>query len=341
MDVIETDLDLRSAFAVVVVVLLAYAGALLLWPFLNYLLAAALLAFVLWPVQARLAARIGRQFAAGTLVVLVSLAVLVPIGLLIEAIASGEAPAPTDLFDPAALRRAASTIEGVVGVEVPVRSVVGGGLDRVWGVLGDQASQLLGTSLHAALGVLLLLFVLYYLLKDGPAFVRWTKYVMPLPPAVREELYAQADDMTWAVLKGHVLVALVQGLVSGVGLFVTGIPGAALLTAAMMVLAIVPIVGVSPILGGAVVYLLLRGDALLAAFLVVYGLTVVAITDDYLRAYLIDRESTMHSAVILVGVFGGTYVIGPMGLFVGPIVLGLFRTTVEVFDAHYGLLEPP
>lgn len=338
---IETDLDLRGVFAVVLVAALAYAGALLLWPFLNYLLAAALLAFVLWPVQARLAARVGPQVSAGALVVLVSLAVLVPIGLLIEAVVSGEAPTPTDLFSRAALRRAASTIERTVGVDVSVRSALGGGLDRLWGILGDQASQLLGTGLHVALGVLLLLFVLYYLLKDGPAFVRWTKYVMPLPPDVREELYARADDMTWAVLKGHVLVALVQGFVSGIGLFVTGVPAAGLLTVAMMVLAIVPIVGVSPVLGGAVIYLFLRGDALLAAFLVVYGLTVVAITDDYLRAYLIDRESTMHSAVILVGVFGGTYVIGPMGLFVGPIVLGLFKTTVEVFDAHYGLLEPP
>lgn len=338
---IESDLDLRSAFGVVVVAVLAYAVALLLWPFLNYLLAAALLAFVLWPIQARLAPRVGPRLSAGSLVTLVLLAVLVPVGLLIEAVASGQAPTPTDLFEPASLQRAEATIARVVGVDVPLRETLGGGLNRAWDIFGSQASQIVDTGVHVGLGVILLLFVLYYLLKDGPSFVRWTKYVMPLPPDVREELYAQADDMTWAVLKGHVLVALVQGLVSGVGLFLTGIPGAALLTVAMMFLAIVPIVGVSPVYAGAIVYLLLRGEALLAGLLFVYGMTVVAIVDDYLRAYLIDRESTMQSAVILVGVFGGTYVIGPMGLFVGPIIIGLFKTTVEVFDVHYGLLEPP
>lgn len=337
----ETDLDLRSAFAVVIVAALAYAVALLLWPFLNYLLAAALLAFVLWPLHSRVASRTDPRASAGLFVVLVLLAVLGPIGLVIRALIDGQAPSPTDLFEESAIRRTERTVEGVVGVDVPLRSALGGGLNTAWSIVGDQASQLIDTGVHAIIGVLLLLFVLYYLLKDGPAFVAWTKYAMPLPPEVREELYGEADEMTWAVLKGHVFVAVVQGFVSGVGLFATGVPGAALWTVVMMILAIVPIIGVSPVLGGAVVYLFLRGDVVLAGLLVVYGLTVVAIIDDYLRAYLIDRESTMNSAVILVGLFGGTYVIGPMGLFVGPIIIGLFKVTVEVFDEHYGLLEPP
>ena len=105
----------------------------------------------------------------------------------------------------------------------------------------------------------------------------------------------------------------------------------------MVLLAIVPIVGVAPVLGGAVVYLFLNGQVLSAAFVVVWGLSTVAVTDDYLRALLIDRESEMHSAVVFVGIAGGTYPLGAMGLFLGPILIGLFETTVEVLGSHYSV----
>jgi predicted PurR-regulated permease PerM len=141
--------------------------------------------------------------------------------------------------------------------------------------------------------------------------------------------------MLWAVLTGHVLVAFVQGLVAGVALFVTGIPQAVLLTGAMMLLAVVPIVGVAPVLGGAVVYLFVEGRPLAAAFVVVWGMTAVNVTDNYLRPLVMGEGSELHPAVILVGVLGGTYLLGPMGLFVGPVLVGLFKTTVEVFGDHF------
>jgi predicted PurR-regulated permease PerM len=127
----------------------------------------------------------------------------------------------------------------------------------------------------------------------------------------------------------------VQGVVAGVGLFVAGIPNATFWTIVMMVLAMVPIVGVAPVLGGATIYLAVEGRLLAAALLVVYGTSVVAITDDYLRALVIDKESSLHSAVILLGVFGAAYFIGAIGLFVGPILLALFKATLEVFTDYY------
>mgnify|MGYP006306730665 CR=1 FL=1 len=144
----------------------------------------------------------------------------------------------------------------------------------------------------------------------------------------------QADRLAAAGVDG--LVAIVQGFVAGVSLFLTGVPEAPLLTVAMMFLAIVPVVGVAPILGGAVVYLFTNGQLLAAAFVVVWGMTSVAVTDDCLRALIIDRESEMHSAVIFLGVVGGTYLLGAMGLFVGTILIGFFKTCVEVVGVHYG-----
>ncbi|WP_255766694.1 AI-2E family transporter [Haladaptatus halobius] len=210
-------------------------------------------------------------------------------------------------------------------------------LDRLASAATDRTSRFVRSGLHAVLGLLLLLFLLYYLLKDGDEFVRWAKRVTPLARPVQDELYVEAEDATWAVLKGHVFVAIVQGFVSGIGLFVAGVPNAVFWTVVMMFLAMVPIIGVAPVLGGATVYLLTLSRPLAAVLLVVYGMTVVAATDDYLRALVIDRASSLHSATVLVGVFGAAYLFGAIGLFVGPIILALSKATVEVFADYYDL----
>ncbi|PSQ00033.1 hypothetical protein BRC94_06215 [Halobacteriales archaeon QS_5_70_17] len=190
-----------------------------------------------------------------------------------------------------------------LGVNVSLQSRLQSVASDLPGQIASEAPSLLSGGVEFLLGVLLLLFVEYYLLKDGAALASWVLSTIPLPESGARELFSAAEEMTWAVLKGHVLVAAVQGVVAGVGLFVAGVPNAALWTAVMAVLALVPVVGVAPVLGGAVLSLAVQGRVLAAALLLAYGATVVAVTTD--------------------------------GLFFGPVILGLLKVTVEVFEDRY------
>ncbi|MFC7082058.1 AI-2E family transporter [Halorussus caseinilyticus] len=325
----------RTAFAAILVGVLAVLSLLVVRPFLDYLLAAMLLAFVLTPAQRRLAPEIGSKVSAFALVGLTVLLFVGPIGLLLRVALESLNDLPTSASELPTFESVERVAERTLGVQLS------GQFDRlvegVTGIVAQQSSGIASASVHAFLGVLLLLFLLYYLLEDGDTLVRWTKSVTPLPRAVQDELYAEAEDATWAVLKGHVFVATVQGFVSGLGLFALGIPDAAFWTVVMMFLAMVPIVGVAPVLGGGVIYLAVNGRFLEGALLFVYGMTVVAITDDYLRALVIDKESSLHSGVVLMGVFGAAYFLGAIGIFVGPIILALFKATIEVFTEYYDL----
>lgn len=330
-------MDTRTTFGWVVVGVLGVLTWLLVQPFLAWLLATGILAVALFPVHRRLVGRIGTRPSAGLLTLAVVLVVVVPllVGLSVAATRGADllvAISDTDVLVP--LERSFARF---TGLDVSLGSYAQQGAERLSTYVREHPVALLGEGLHAGLGFLLLTFVLYYLLKDGDAFLAWLKQVTPLAPGVQEELFASTNDMVWAVLKGHVFVAVVQGFVAGVSLFVTGVPEALLLTFAMMVMALVPIVGVAPVLGGAIVYLVVDGQVLSALFVLVWGLTTVAITDDYLRAVLIDRQSEMHSAFIFVGILGGTYLLGAIGLFVGPIVVGVFKATVEVLGDAYGV----
>ncbi|WP_135823446.1 AI-2E family transporter [Halorussus ruber] len=326
----------RTAFAAILVGVLAILSFLVVRPFLNYLLAAILLAFVLTPFQRRLAPEVGPRVAAFALVTLTVLLFVGPIGLFLQVALGDVGDLPTEVSELPTYQSVERVVERVIGVQIGAR------FDQILSnfttALAERSSGLASAGVHFTLGILLLLFLLYYLLKDGDTLVRWAKRVTPLPRPVQDNLYAEAEEATWAVLKGHVFVATVQGFVSGLGLFALGIPNAAFWTVVMMFLAMVPIVGVSPVLGGATIFLVVNGRVFEAALLVVHGMTVVAVTDDYLRALVIDKESSLHSGVILLGVFGAAYFLGAIGIFVGPIILALFKETVEVFSDYYDLV---
>lgn len=333
--VVTTGMEARTGFAVVLVLVLAVLSALIVEPFLSYVLAAILLAFVLYPVQRRAAARVDERLAALLLVSLTVALVVGPVTVLFDVALSELDTAPETVTD--IVTQVEQLLERRFGVNLRIATPADRLAEQFASIVTERSSRLLELGLHAFLGVLLFLFLLYYLLKDGGRFVGWTKRVTPLPRTVQDELYAEAEEVTWAVLKGHVFVASLQGFVSGVGLFALGIPDAPFWTVVMMFLAMIPIVGVAPVMGGAAIYLAVNGRVVEAALLVVYGMTVVAITDDYLRALVVDRESSLHSGVILLGVFGAAYLFGAIGIFLGPIVLALFKATIEVFSEYYDL----
>lgn len=124
---------------------------------------------------------------------------------------------------------------------------------------------------HTLLGVGLTLFLLFYFLKDRGEFFEWLHARTPLADDVQSEYYDELDHVLKAVLFGHALVALVQGLLAGLGLFVTGIPNAAFWTVVMTVLSVLPVVGSFLVWGPAVVYLFVDGQTVLALGLFVWG----------------------------------------------------------------------
>lgn len=326
----------RTAFAALLVGVLTVLSWMVVLPFLDYLLAAMLVAFVLTPAQRRLAPELGERLSALLLVTLAVVLFVGPVAFLLQVAPEGISDVPTSRSKLPTFQSVERLLERTFGVRIAPR--IGRLLENLSSVIAERSSGLATTGIHAFLGVLLFLFLLYYLLKDGDTLVQWTKHVTPLPEEVQNRLYASAEEVTWAVLKGHVFVASLQGFVSGLGLFAFGVPNAAFWTVVMMFLAMVPIVGVAPVLGGATIYLAVEGRVFAAVLLVVYGMTVVAITDDYLRALVIDKESSLHSGVILLGVFGAAYFLGAIGIFVGPIILALFKATVEVFSEYYDLV---
>jgi predicted PurR-regulated permease PerM len=327
------DTDQRFLFALVVVS--GVVSLLVVRPFLQFVVGSVLVAYVLYPVNQRLEPYLGARVAplvvmTGAVVVVFAPVAYITVVLFrdLRELSRGESGLETGEIE--------ETIAEETGREIDVTASASTIGEELTDILFGDIAALVSFGLRLSIGFALVLFVVYYLVRDGDRLVGWVIDVAPMADSVCGRLFRQIDATTRGVVVGHLFVAVLQGVVGGVGLFLAGIPNAVFWTFVMTVLALLPLIGASLVWAPAAGYLFVVGDTRPAIALFLYGLVVVSLVDNYARPIVIDREAEINPAVILVGVFGGTYAIGMTGLFVGPIVLAVFVATVEAFDDEYG-----
>ena len=322
-------------------------------PFIEYVIASAILAYVLYPFHVRLSRRLRRALAdrlreslsrrlgnmlSALLLIFSSIvAVILPLAYIswvfvrdLTEIARGNTGIDVTAIE--------AEITALTGEQVEVGDVLATIGQLLANTLFGGVGGIVTTAIRASVGLSLALFLVYYTLLDGPAFVRWLRLTSPLPSNVTADLVDRVDAMTRGVVIGHIVVALLQALVAGIGLWAAGIPNVVFWTFVMAVLALVPLVGAFFVWGPAVVYLVAIDQVTAGVFLAVYGVLVIAMVDNYARPIVIDQQAHLNPAVILLGVFGGIYSVGFTGLFVGPIVIGVLAATLETFREDYDVI---
>lgn len=326
----------RGFLLVLATTLLVLAG-LMLRPFLGYILGALLLAFMLMPLQDRVSKFTGERISALLLIVLTFVAVSIPFGLIFGAVAGDAQDVISDIgqTDFVDIDQIEAYVQQYTGREVDIDSEIQDAVRTFLSTTLGGFSELLNFLTNVTIGFSVMLFALYYLLKDGKDLSNYIEDLIPLPDDIIETLHEKTHRTTWAVIKGHIFVAIVQGLVAGIGLWFTGVPNYFFWTFVMILLAFIPIVGAFMVWGPASLYLLLIDKPIAAAVLLIYGSVIVGLTDNFLRPLLVEGGADLHPAVILIGVIGGVYVFGAAGLFIGPVVFGILKAVLEVFRNNY------
>ncbi|QLK26381.1 AI-2E family transporter [Natrinema zhouii] len=316
---------------------LALLSALLalfvLLPYLQYVLFGVVLAYILLPVQRRLEQYIRPTFAAVAVVIGTLLVVLIPLVYVIsvavdqslrvvESIRQGEIDV--------------ETIEGMLetnGYAIDLVDLYESNQDRIaTGIqeITSGAINVVGSLPNIFIGLTVALFVLFALLRDGDRLVAWIQWVLPIDDEITDELRTGLDQLMWASVVGNVAVAAIQAVMLGIGLAIAGVPAVVFLTVATFVLTLLPLVGAFGIWIPAAAYLVVMGRPTAGAVMAVYGL-LVTFSDSYLRPALIGHTSAFNSAIVVVGIFGGLIAFGAVGLFIGPVVLGGAKLTLDCF----------
>ncbi len=209
---------------------------------------------------------------------------------------------------------------------------------RVGGFLSSFLSSAVGWIGDLFVGLVVVLFVVYYVLTDGGRLMVWLRRTAPLPPRQVDRLMTEAHGGIKAVFFGQIMTSLIQGALGGVGFFIAGLPGVILWAGLMAVFSLLPVVGAFIVWVPAAIYLLATGDIWQGVFLAAWGTIVVSQVDNFVRPRLIGNRADIHPLFVLIGVLGGVAAFGFIGLFLGPLMVGVAVSVLKVWESDY--LDP-
>jgi predicted PurR-regulated permease PerM len=211
------------------------------------------------------------------------------------------------------------------------------------GKLAGAVGQFTVRSLQAAtagtavflLQLFVMLYAMFFFLKDGAAIRDKILGFLPLPEETKERLIEKGLSVTRATIKGTLVIGFVQGLLGGLAFAVLGISGSAFWGTAMAVLSVIPGVGAALIWIPAAFYLMLTGHFWSGVLLLAWGGIVISSVDNILRPRLVGGDTKMPDLLILVSTLGGLGMFGAVGLVIGPVIAALFVTMWEVFGVTF------
>ena len=173
-------------------------------------------------------------------------------------------------------------------------------------------------------------FTLFFVLRDNEKFVGYLKSLMPFSKEVENKLFQSSKDITSSVLYGQVVVGLAQGLTAGVGFFLFGVPNALLLTALACLAGIFPIIGTTIIWFPVAAYLFVAGNTFSAVGVFIFGF-ISSTIDNFLRPIIVSKRTKMPSSLIIIGMIGGLFMFGILGLILGPLIFAYLLVVLEIY----------
>jgi predicted PurR-regulated permease PerM len=197
------------------------------------------------------------------------------------------------------------------------------------------ASSALTLAVQLGVAITVILFVVYYILTDGDRLLNYMARAVPLPARQMQFLMKEAHNGLEAVFYGQLMTSLIQGALGGVGFLIAGVPGAIVWAGVMAVLSLIPVIGPPVIWVPAAILLIVQGQVGFGIFLIVWGVVVVAQVDNIVRPILIGSRADIHPLFVLIGALGGVVAFGFIGLFLGPLLVGVTVSVLKVWETDY------
>jgi predicted PurR-regulated permease PerM len=183
--------------------------------------------------------------------------------------------------------------------------------------------------------VIIVLFICFFLLIDGERFLEEIKVLNPLEGSHHDRIISQLERTLKATLKGSVIVAIVQGILGGVGFWLFQIPSSAFWGVCMVFSSVIPLVGTGIIWIPAALYLAFTSSFWTALGLALWGTLIIAGADNVLRPMLLKGKANLHPLLTFLSVLGGLLYFGFLGFILGPVVLSFLMTLFEIYKTEF------
>ncbi len=328
------------------VLFLLYIAYLTVRPVLVSIVIAAALASLVSPLFRWLLRRLRgrRRLASLSAVVVTFVGVLAPLAIVATVVAQRLIAEGTELAHglqsggPLALDRLAAHLgplrPAVERAAADLQPRLAAAAPQLVAQLGGFVAELSRIALRIGVGLFLLAVALYYFFLDGHRWRERFVRIVPLPARDTRAFFESFHRVSGAVVVGNLGTALAQALAATLGYALFGAPVPLIWGAATLFAALIPLVGPALVWIPVSIAVGVGHGWLRGVGLAIYGVLIISTVDNVVRPLLTRRGLQLHPLLVFIAVLGGVISFGAAGLFLGPLVIALVVTVLEVYERH-------
>jgi len=344
-------LEYKKYVTIGLVILLVYFAYLIIKPILIPILAGVVLAYIFYPIYRYFNVKLkSKTISAALISAIIILLITIPGFILLNTL-SREAYLASTL---AKQKIKTGIIAECVNKENTICNMVNSfkeftsdpefefylkqGLSKVTTTVAEKITNFVFTIPKRLLEVFITFFVMYYLFKDGDHLVSKIKNIFPVGRRDQEMIINQSKNITYGVIYGVILVALIQGGLAAFGFYIFGIPTPLIWGIFTAFASLIPLIGTAFVWLPAALLLMIKGylgpETIFfwkGIGLIIYSVLIVSSIDNILKPRIIAGKTKVHPIVILIGVIGGIALMGFIGALIGPLLLSILINIVETY----------
>lgn len=317
--------------------------------FIQPIFWAVALGIVFFPLHEFLRRRFGGRntLSAAVSVILILMIVVIPLALIITAMASEAAGLYSRIqSNEIDFEAAHQWVEQRLPILIEAADGIGIDVERVQSqftssavtasqFLANQALSIGQDTVRIAIYFFLMIYLLFFFMRDGTKILEGLVQALPFGDERERHLLERFAEVSRATLKGTLVVGFVQGSIGGILFAVLGIGAPVLWGVIMAVLSIIPALGPAIVWLPAAIILIVKQQVISGIVLIVAGSLIIGLADNFLRPLLVGRDTRMPDYLILLSTLGGLTAFGIAGFVIGPIIAAFFLSLWEMAKEEY------
>ncbi|MFA4975510.1 MAG: AI-2E family transporter [Candidatus Paceibacterota bacterium] len=201
--------------------------------------------------------------------------------------------------------------------------------------LSNNIAKIFSTTLSTMVSFFLMLLSIFYFLKDGAQWKKSLIRLSPLSDANDQKIISRLSLTINGVITGSILIALIQGILMGIGLAFFGVPSPALWGVVAAIVSLIPTIGTAFVSVPSVIFLYTTGHTLESIGLLIWSALLVGMIDNFLSPIIVGKKINIPPFLILFSVLGGIVLLGPVGVLIGPLSVSLLYTLVSIYRNEF------
>ncbi|MEM4260242.1 MAG: AI-2E family transporter [Candidatus Woesearchaeota archaeon] len=322
----------NNVIFIIVLLLFLVLTFLLIKPLITYIVMSFILVFAFYPLYRKLESKIKKPSLASAITVFVIiLLIIIPIFIISYKIIA-ETKNAYSLINIETINIVSKKINNAFDTNIDLAFEIGKIFNLLEGIIISSSFKLVTSIIDVGIGLFVMFFIMFYLFKDWNLFISEITNIIPLKEEYKFQLLNKVKEILNGVIYGQVLIALTQGVLGGILLYVFRVPNALLWGVVMTIFAFIPWLGTPFVFVPAGIIKIIEGHSVSGIMIILLGTLVIMNIDNYLWPKVLSGTSKIHPVAALLGVIGGLKLFGFVGIIIGPIVIALLLALLKFYS---------